>query len=111
MNGNFDTRQGLKDSDMTVDARGWLKWDQDDAFADITITVTQDGYECDGPQMRCRPKGNKPGVRETWEVDVTRPAPPRWRKGPASGRAAAVVTRTDGTQYPRPWWSPPLTLG
>jgi hypothetical protein len=110
MNGNFDTHQGLKNSDWTVDAHGWLTWDQDDDFADITITVTQDGYDCNGPQMRCRPK-SKPGVRETWDVDVTRPAPPRWRKGPASGRASAVVTKKDGTTYSRPWWSPPLTLG
>jgi hypothetical protein len=111
MNGNFDTRQGLKHSDMTVDARGWLTWDQDDDFAEITITVTQDGYECDGQPMRCRPKSKNPGDRETWEVDVTRPGPPRWRKGPASGHAAAVVTKTDGTKYDAPWWSPPLTLG
>lgn len=111
MNGNFDTDQGLKGSGMTVDARGWLTWEQGDAFADITITVTQDGYACAGPQMRCRPEGNTPGVRETWKVDVTRPAPPRWRKGSASGHAAAVVTKTDGTTYNAPWWSPPLTLG
>jgi len=110
MNGNFDKQQNLKNGDWTVDARGWLIWDQDDDFAEITITVTQDRYDCDGPKMTCRPKG-KPGVRETWDVEVTRPASPRWRKGQGSGRATAIVTKTDGTTYNAPWWSPPLTLG
>ncbi len=105
MNGNFDERQGLKDSDETVDARGWLEWDDDDDFAEITITVIQDGYECDGPPITCRPNS------DTWRVDVTRPAPPPWSKGPASGRAAAVVTKKDGTTQDVPWDSPPLMLG
>jgi len=103
MNGNFDRRQNLKDGDRTVDARGWLEWDDDDDFADITITVIQDGDECSGPTIRCEPPS------EEWRVEVTRPDPP-WSRGPASGRAAAVVTKKDGTTQDDPWDSPPLTL-
>jgi hypothetical protein len=104
MNGNFDPRQNLKDHGRTVDARGWLSWDVDDDFAEITITVIQDGYECSGPTVRCEPPS------EEWRVEVTRAAPPPWSRGPASGRAAAVVTKTDGTTQDNPWDSPPLTL-
>jgi hypothetical protein len=104
MNGNFDERQRLQDGDQTVDARGWLTWDPDDASAQITITVIQDGYECPGPPITCAPPS------ETWRVPVTRPAPPPWRRGTASGRAEAVVTKQDGSTQDVPWSSPPLTL-
>jgi len=104
MNGNFDPEQNLKNHDQTVDVRGWLEWDDDDASAVITITVTQDGYDCPAPPMTCLAPDDK------WRVDVTRGAPPAWSKGAASGTASAVVTRDDGTTYPVEWDSPPLTL-
>jgi hypothetical protein len=110
MNGNFDKEQNLKNGRMTVDARGWLEWEEDDDFADITITVIQDGYECAGPQFRCYPPSANRPVNDTWRVDVTRPEQPPWNKGRASGRADAVVTKKDGTKCPDPWNSPPLTL-
>jgi hypothetical protein len=105
MNGNFDEQQNLKNSDQTVDARGWLTWDADDESAQITITVTQDGYACPAPPITCRPSD------ATWRVPVTRDSPPPWSKGTATGTAAATVTRQDGTTYDVPWDSPPLTLG
>jgi hypothetical protein len=74
MSGNFDERQGLKDGDQTVDARGWLTRDDDDEFAEITITVIQDGYESSGPTIRCEPPSDE------LRVDMTRPAPP-WSRG------------------------------
>ena len=102
--GNFNEEQNLKDSDETVDTRGWLRWDADDASAELTITVTQDGYDCVGPPITCRPSDDK------WRVEVTRPAPPPWSKGGASGRAAGVVTKNDGSTYDVNWDSPPLRL-
>jgi hypothetical protein len=102
--GNFDERQNLKHSDETVDTRGWLQWDADDQSAVMTITVTQDGYECTGPPIACSPND------DTWKVDVTRAAPPPWSRGAASGTAAGVVTKNDGTTYDVNWDSPPLTL-
>jgi hypothetical protein len=104
MNGNFDERQRLKDDDQTVDARGWLTWDDDDDFAEITITIIQDGDECAGPTIRCEPPSDK------WRVEVTRPEPPPWNRGDASGRADAVVTKKNGTTQDDPWDSPPLEL-
>jgi hypothetical protein len=104
MNGNFDPTQGLKNNDQTVDAKGWLRWDTGDKSALITITVTQNGYSYAGPSITCQ-NGNT-----SWEVPVTCPPPNRWAKGPASGSAAAVVTRQDGSTYQQPWASPPLTL-
>jgi hypothetical protein len=104
MNGNFDERQNLKNSDQTVDTRGWLTWDADDVSAEITITVIQDGYECVGPPISCSPP------EEKWRVDVTRHEPPPWARGAASGRASAVVKKQDGRTEDQPWDSPPLTL-
>jgi hypothetical protein len=104
MNGNFDPTQNLRNSDQTVDARGWLSWDATDASAEITISVVQNGYTCPAAQpITCTPRDS------TWRVDVTRPAPP-WQRGGAAGTAAATVTRRDGSTYDVPWDSPPLTL-
>jgi hypothetical protein len=102
--GNFNEKQNLKNGDMTVDTRGWLEWEEGDESAELTITVTQIGDGCPGPPITCRPGHDK------WKVDVTRPAAPPWNKRAASGTAAGVVTRTDGSTYEVNWDSPPLTL-
>lgn len=102
--GNFDEKQHLKDHDETVDTRGWLQWDPDDVSAELTITVTQGDYDCVGPPVTCLPTEDK------WRVELTRPAPPPWSKGAASGTAAGVVTKTDGSTYTIDWDSPPLNL-
>jgi hypothetical protein len=105
MNGNFNPDQNLKNGDMTVDARGWLRWGPLDKSAEIAITVTQDGSPCSGPVMTCEAPSDK------WQRDVTRAAPPPWSKARgASGQARAVVTKQDGTTYVSWWDSPPLTL-
>jgi hypothetical protein len=105
MNGNFDPTQGLKNGDQTVDARGWLTWDPTDQSAEITISVTQNGYTCPAPPITCTRDDTQ------WRVDVTRPAPP-WQRGTASGGATGTVTRKDGTTYPVPeWTAPSITLG
>ena len=101
MNGNFDPTQGLKNNDQTVDARGWLEWAPDDESAEITITVSQNGYICPGPPITCTAPG------KAWQVDVTRDAPPPWQRGDASGSAAGTVTRRDGTIYDVPPWTAP----
>jgi hypothetical protein len=104
MNGNFDRRQGLKQDDRTVDARGWLEWDDDDVSAEITITIRQgDGCEAQAPFISEPPS-------DTWQVDVTRGSEPWWTRGPASGTASAVVTKQDGSTENVDWESPPLTL-
>src|SRR3954452_17140799 len=103
MNGNFDPTQNLKNNDQTVDTRGWLSWDATDASAQITISVTQNGYTCPGQPITCTPHDT------TWRVELSR-APAQWQKGGASGTAAATVTRRDGSTYNAPWTSPPLTL-
>jgi len=104
MNGNFNLTQGLKNNDETVDTKGWLSWDTGDKSALITITVTQNGYSQAAPSITCQ------NGRTSWEAPVTCSPPDRWARGAASGSAAAVVTRQDGSTYERPWTSPPLTL-
>ena len=103
MNGNFDATQKLKNSDQTVDARGWLSWDPTDASAQLTISVSQNGYTCPGPPITCTPDD------DTWRVELSR-APTKWQKGGATGAAGATVTRRDGTTYNAPWDAPSITL-
>ena len=101
MNGNFYDQQNLKDNDETVDAKGWVEWGPDDASVDLTITVSQNGYDCDGPSFTCTRNGTD--QRSDWQSDVRRPAPPPWARGGASGHAKATVTKYDGTTYRAPW--------
>ena len=103
--GNFNPTQNLKDGDKTVDTRGWLVWEPGDASADLTITVSQDGYDCTGP-VTCSP----PPTNGTWKVDVKRPDGSKWAKSAATGTASAVVKRDDGSIYSVAWNSPPLSL-
>jgi hypothetical protein len=102
--GNFNEHQNLKNGDMTVDVRGWLRWDPEDLSAELTITIVQDGTECTAPPFTVKPPA------DTWRVEATRPAPPPWQRGAAAGRAKGVVTRKDGTTYEVDWDSPPLTF-
>jgi hypothetical protein len=104
MNGNFNPTQNLQHDDQTVDTKGWLTWDAGDQSAVITITVTQNTYSYSADPITCQVGSN------SWEAPVTCQPPDKWAKGAASGSAAAVVTRQDGSTYDKPWTSPPLTL-
>ena len=102
MNGNFNPMLNLKESKTTVDARGWLLWDDDDVSAKIKVTVTQNGVTGTA-NVDCK-KGD-----DTWQVDVPAPRGTSFVRGSATGTADATVTTTSNPE-PLWWQSPPLQL-
>jgi hypothetical protein len=95
MNGNIYSELGLKDSDRTIDARGWLEFEGNEQQATLTVKFTQNGVWGTKSQSYTRDPGK---ARIEWDIDVTAANGGTFQKTLADGRADADVTAPANSQ-------------